>query len=63
MTFTQNQKVITPLGEGRVAYQIMKAPDYIEPQSVCVVLEAKRSYLSYNGTMFPAEDVKECCES
>ena len=59
MFFEQGQKVITPLGTGRVAYQMLKPPDYNEAISVSVILDSKRNYVSYSGTKFKAEDVKD----
>jgi len=55
--FQQGQKVITPLGTGRVAFQMLKPPDYNEAISVSVILDSKRNYLSYSGTKFKVEDV------
>lgn len=60
MKFEQSQEVMTPKGKGRVAYQIMKGPDYEEAMSVSVILDSKKSYISYSGTLFPAEEVKPC---
>lgn len=60
MYFEQGQKVVTPLGPGRVAYQMLKPPEYNEAVSVSVILDSKRNYISYSGTKFPAEQVEPC---
>lgn len=58
--FEQGQKVNTPLGTGRVAYQMLKPPEYREAATVSVFLDSKRNYISYFGTKFKAEDVTPC---
>ncbi len=60
MQLEQGQEVMTPEGRGRVAYVVMRAPNYFEAQSVSVILDAKRNYITYSGTKFPADQVTPC---
>jgi hypothetical protein len=60
MKFFQGQEVITPDGKGRVAYQILKAPEFMDAESVSVLLDSKRNYISYAGTKYPADKVTPC---
>lgn len=55
---TRGTRVITPQGTGVVAYVRMAGPSYITPEAVSVVLDSKRNFPSYCGTVFAAKDVK-----
>jgi len=63
--FDRGDKVMTPLGPGKVNYKRMAAPTYAEAEVYSVLLDDKVEatkhppYPSYSGTIFPAEDVKE----
>jgi hypothetical protein len=57
-TYTQGERVRTPLGLGTVAYQRLAAPDYREAEAVSVVLDSERARAGYVGTILPAADVE-----
>jgi len=55
-------RVMTPEGLGTVVYRRMAPPDFKEPASYCVRLDALMSgpeyRLSYTGTIYPASLVR-----
>jgi len=55
MLLHRGDRVTTPLGPGGVAYCRMAPPTYATPESVSVVLDAKREFAHYAGTIFPIE--------
>lgn len=55
--FLAGDRVVTPLGPGRVAYVRMAAPDYTQVQAVAVVLDSEQTNPTYTGTIFAATDV------
>lgn len=63
--FDRNERVITPLGPGKVISRMMKPPYYTEVASYSVLLDSKVAasekppFPTANGTTFKAEDVKE----
>jgi hypothetical protein len=57
-TFTQGERVRTPLGLGTVVYQRLAAPEYREAEAVSVVLDSERARIDYRGTILPAGDVE-----
>jgi hypothetical protein len=60
MTFSQGQRVTTPLGLGTVAYQRLAGPDYTAAEAVSVVLDDRRERYGYTGTLFAAYKVTPC---
>jgi hypothetical protein len=58
MTYTQGQRVRTPLGLGRVAYQRLAPPDYRTAEVVSVVLDSERTRVGYQGTILLAMTVE-----
>lgn len=57
MNFVKGERVMTPLGVGRVAYQRMAPPDYTNAEVVSVLLDDRINNTGYNGSLFPADKV------
>lgn len=56
---TKGDRVLTPYGEGTIAYVRMAPPTFSEVWAVSVVLDNKKDIFGYSGTMVPAEKVKK----
>lgn len=54
---TTGQRVRTPQGTGRVAYQRFGPPSYTQAEAVSVILDAKRRCVGYSGTIFSADAI------
>lgn len=50
-------KVVTPAGRGVVLYVRLRPPDFAEPMSVSVRLDARAHECCYQGSIFAAADV------
>lgn len=55
--FNTKDRVQTPLGCGSVQYVRNRPPLYSEPDAVSVLLDSKKGYAGYTGTMFDAGKV------
>ena len=51
-------EVLTPAGTGTVLVIREAAPEDERPESICVLLDAKRNRGGYRGTDYPAVDVR-----
>ncbi len=51
-------KVLTPQGEGVIAFVRNGPPNFDTPEAVSVILDSKRNTPGYSGTMFLFKEVK-----
>jgi hypothetical protein len=58
MILYQFDRVSTPLGNGIVLFAKYRESDYNDLESVSVLLDSKAEDTTYEGTIFPIEQVR-----
>lgn len=57
VSVNKGDRVNTKLGPGTVNYYLLEGPDYVKVRSFSIILDSRKDYPNYRGTIMNPNDV------